>query len=170
MTTQTMKRPQRKKVNALTTKNYQKVLDLAEAGKHQDALELIEKYLAASPKNAEILNDKGAILYCLHRTDEAIEHFIKANDLQPDSAEILWNLSDAYLSQQKAKDAAALFEKMQQIGILNPELLARTAEILVNSGEITEAHKILTKSLELFPNQPMLNPMLDIISRKISEN
>jgi len=168
--TKKTKASHKKNAEPVASKKYQKALDLAEAGKHSEALECIQKYLNASPDNAEILNDTGAILYCLNRTDEAIEHFIKAKELQPDSAEIIWNLTEAYLSQAKAKQAVELFNSMEELGILNAELLNRTAEILINNGEISEAHKVLTKSLEISPNQPMLHPMLEIIRRKMAEN
>jgi len=160
----------KKNAEPVASKKYQKALDLAEAGKHLEALECIQKSLAESPDNAEMLNDTGAILYCLNRTDEAIEHFIKANELQPDSAEIIWNLAEAYLSQGRAKEASSLFDTMEKIGILNAEILNRTAEILINNGEISEAHNTLAKSLEISPNQPVLHPMLEIISRKMAEN
>jgi Flp pilus assembly protein TadD len=164
-------KPVRKKVHeASGEKNYQKALDLAEAGKLEEALECIQKYLEKSPNDPEINNDTGAILYCLNRSDEAIKHFLKANELKPDSAEILWNLSEAYLSEGKAKEAEALFENMEKIGILNAEVLNRTAEMLVNSSDLNIAHKVLNKSLEISPNQPILHPMLEIIGKKMAEN
>ena len=168
--TKNTKLPLKKNNEPVASKKYQKALDLAEAGKHQEALECIQKYLTESPDNAEIINDTGAILYCLNRSDEAIEHFLKANELQPDSAEIIWNLSEAYLSESNAKQAAALFDTMEKLGILNAEILNRTAEMFINAGEISDAHKLLTKSLEISPNQPVLHPMLEIISRKMAEN
>jgi tetratricopeptide (TPR) repeat protein len=172
VTVQTNKtRPVRKKVvEPSGEKKYQKALDLAEVGKHEEALECIQKYLVLSPNNAEILNDTGAILYCLKRSEEAIKHFLKAKELKPDSAEILWNLSETYLSEGRAKEAAALFENMEKIGILNAEVLNRTADMLVNSGDLNDAHKVLKKSLELSPNQPILEPILKIIAHKMAEN
>jgi Flp pilus assembly protein TadD len=168
--TKNTKTSHKKNDEPVASKKYQKALDLAEAGKHSEALECIQKYLDESPDNAEIWNDTGAILYCLNRSNEAIEHFIKANELQPDSAEIIWNLSEAYLSEGKTKEAIALFDAMEKLGILNAEIINRTAEILINAGEISDAHKLLTKSLEISPNQSILHPMLEVINRKMAEN
>ncbi|MEN6386401.1 MAG: hypothetical protein ABFD79_14580, partial [Phycisphaerales bacterium] len=54
-------KPVRKKVIETSgEKNYQKALDLAEAGKHEEALECIQKYLEKSPNDPEINNDTGA--------------------------------------------------------------------------------------------------------------
>ena len=82
--------------------DYQKALELAEFGKHAKALSCIQKYLSSAPNDAEALNDTGAILHCLGRSDEALDHLVKARNLQPDSAEIIWNLSEMYLATAKA--------------------------------------------------------------------
>lgn len=151
------------------TKNYQEALDLAEANKHQQALECIRKHLAANPHNPEILNDTGAILYCLGRTDEAIEHFHKAKELQPDSAEINWNLSETYLAAGKPEEAMKMFDDMEQIGILNCEVLNRTAEKLIDKGNLNSASTLLNKSLQIEPNQPILHPILEVLRRKMAD-
>lgn len=168
--TRLKKNPLKQKGTPGTSKSYQKALDLAEAGKHEEALVYIQKYLASSPNNAEALNDAGAILYCLNHSDSAIKHFLKAKDLQPDSAEIIWNLSETYLTAGKAKEAMKLFGDMELIGILNAEVLNRTSEILINAGDLSDAVKMLNKSLELSPNQPILHPIIEVICRKMAEN
>ncbi|HBG26606.1 MAG: hypothetical protein A2Y10_16105 [Planctomycetes bacterium GWF2_41_51] len=155
---------------AVNTKSYQEALDLAEANKHQEALECIQKHLAVSPNDPEILNDTGAILYCLNRSDEAIEHFLKAKELQPDSAEIIWNLSETYLATENAHEAMKLFDDMERIGILNCEVLNRTAEKLIDNGNLSEASTVLNKSLQLLPNQPLLDPILEVLRSKIAKN
>jgi Flp pilus assembly protein TadD len=70
-----------RKVAMGSQKNYQKALDLAEAGRHEEALGCIQEYLSSSPNNAEALNDIGTILHCLDRSDEAIEHLVKVYSL-----------------------------------------------------------------------------------------
>ena len=155
---------------SVNTKSYQEALDLAEANKHQEALECIQKHLVSSPDNPEMLNDTGAILYCLNRPEEAIEHFLKAKEVQPDSAEIIWNLSETYLATGNAQKAMGLFDDMERIGILNCEVLNRTAEKLIDNGNLSEASTVLNKSLQLLPNQPLLGPILEVLQRKMAAN
>jgi protein O-GlcNAc transferase len=150
-------------------KSYQKALDLAEAGKHEEALGCIREYLSSSPKNAEALNDIGTILHCLNRSDEAIRNLIKAKSIQPDSAEIIWNLSEAYLAAGKAKEAMELFDDMERMDILNADVLNRTASVLLNSGNLSDAVEMLNRSLRLSPNQDILLPMIKIINSKMAE-
>ena len=149
---------------------YQKALELAEVGKHEEALEYIQEYLSSSPNDAEALNDTGAILHCLCRSDEAINHLVKARNLQPDSAEIIWNLSETYLAVGKATEAMKLFDDMERIGILNADVLNRTADVLLNEGNLVDALEMLHRSLELSPDQEILQPMIEVIRHKMDEN
>lgn len=145
---------------------YQRGLELAEAGRHAEALELIQGYLCADPDNAEVLNDAGAILHCIGRTDEAIGYFVKAVELRPDSAQIMWNLSEAYLAEGKAKEAAGLFENMERIGILNADILNRAANVFLDHGDKANAVEMLVWSLKMSSEQAVLEPMLTVIRSK----
>jgi len=143
--------------------SYQQGLELAEQGKYQEALECIQGYLRVSPNDVEALNDAGAILYCLGRTNEAINHFIKARNLKPESGEIMWNLAEAYLAEGQAAEVIPLFDDMQQMGIINPDVLNRTATVLINQGDKSNAIEVLLHSLQIWPEQQVLKPMLDKI-------
>jgi len=150
--------------------DYQKALELAEAGRHEEALEYIQEYLNLSPNNAEALNDAGAILHCLNRSDEAVEYLVKARNLQPDSAEIMWNLSETYLAVGKAAEAMKLLDDMKRMGILNADVLNRTADVLLNEGNLVDAIKMLHRSLELSPDQEILQPMIEVIQHRMAED
>lgn len=164
------RKKQKPQKNAIeSSKDYQKALDLAEAGKNEEALKYIQGYLDSAPNNAEVLNDIGAILHCMYRSDEAIKHLVKARKLQPDSAEIIWNLSETYLADGKAKEAIELFDDMERLGILNADVLNRTANVLLNTGNLSDAVEMLNRSLRLSPNQEILQPMIKIIHSKMAE-
>ena len=146
--------------------HYREGLKLAETGQYSKALEQIAQHLRTSPQDAEALNDAGAVLYCLGRTGEAIEHFTRARSLQGDGAEILWNLSEAYISAGRAKETAGLFESMERIGILNPDILNRTANLFLNQNDKAGAIEMLLWSLRLSPEQAVLSPMIEVIRSK----
>ena len=146
--------------------SYQKGLELAEAGKHQEALEYMQEQLRASPDDAEVLNDTGAILHCLGRSDEAIDHIARARSLQNDSAEIVWNLAEAYLAVGKASEAMQLFDQMDRFGVLNADLLNRTADVFLNQHNKADALEMLLRSLRIWPDQELLRPMVEVIRSK----
>ncbi len=148
------------------TNYYQKGLELAEAGRHKEALECVQLYLNDTPNDAQAINDAGAILHCLGRSDEAIEYFRKARMLVPDSAEVVWNLVEAYLAVGSAKHAAGLFEDMSRMGILNADVLNRTANVMLDQGDKAGALETLLNSLRISPDQEVLRPMVEVIRNK----
>ncbi|MFB0552163.1 MAG: glycosyltransferase [Phycisphaerae bacterium] len=146
--------------------HYERGLELAEAGKYQEALACMQEHLRTTGGNAQVLNDTGAILYCLGRSDEAIEHLVKARSHQEDSAEIVWNLVEAYLAVGKANEAMQLFDNLEQMGILNVDVLNRTANIFLEQNNKAGAIEILLRSLQSLPNQEILSPMIEVIRSK----
>jgi len=79
---------------------YERGLQLAEEGKHAEALEHICAHLTEHPADSQALNDAGVILFCQGRNEEAIEHLEKAKRTAKTSelAEINWNLCEVYLA------------------------------------------------------------------------
>jgi hypothetical protein len=145
---------------------YQEAVGLAETGKYQEALTCIEEYLRVSPNDVEALNDAGAILHCLGRFNEAIEHLARARKLQPDSAEIVWNLVEAYLGAGRADQIGQLYNDMERMGILNADVLNRTANLFLNQSNKADALEMLLRSLKVAPNQEVLEPILEVIRCK----
>jgi len=143
--------------------HYQRGLELAEAGRYQEALACVQEYLRTTPDDAQGLNDAGAILHCLGRSDEAIEYFVKARGLQSDSAEIIWNLVEAYLAVGRAAEATQLFAVMGRMGTLSADVLNRTANVFLDQGNKADAVEMLLRSLEVSPEQEILNPMIEAI-------
>jgi len=146
--------------------HYQRGLELAEAGKYQESLTCIQEHLRIAPEDAQALNDAGAILHCLGRSAEAIGYFLKARSLRPNSAEIVWNLVEAYLAAGRACEAMQLFDDMERMGILNAEALNRTANVFLRQDNKADAVEMLLRSLKISPQQRILEPMLQVIRSK----
>ncbi len=145
---------------------YKRGLELAEAGQHEQALECMNEHLKANPKDGEAHNDAGAILYCLRRVEEAIGHFEKARALDGDSAEICWNLAEAYLDGGYPVFATQLFDGMEQMGILTADLINRTANVFLEQGYYGNATETLLRSLEFSGDQEILKPMIEVVRTK----
>lgn len=157
---------QRQNNIAGNSNNYERGLELAEAGNYHQALACMQEYLRTAPDDAQVLNDTGAILHCLGRSSEAIEHFVKARRLRSDCAEITWNLVEAYLATCRANEATQLFDDMQRMGILNVDVLNRTANIFLEQNNKGEAIETLLRSLRIWPKQDILRPMIEVIRSK----
>ena len=146
--------------------NYQRCLELAEAGRYQQALACLQQHIRTAPDDAQALNDAGAILHCLGRSSEAIDHFLKARHLRPDSAEIVWNLVETCLAVGRATEAAQLFDDMQRMGTLSADVLNRTANVFLEQDNKADAIEMLLHSLKISPQQPVLEPMIQVIRSK----
>jgi glycosyltransferase involved in cell wall biosynthesis len=142
---------------------YQKGLQFAEAGQYPQALVCLQEHLRTSGDDAQALNDIGAVLHCLGRSNEAIDHFLRARNLQPDSAQIIWNLVEAYLAIDKPAEAVQLFNDMEQMGILNADVLNRAANAFLKQDNKAGAIEMLLRSLKVFPQQPILESILQVI-------
>jgi len=145
---------------------YEKGLQLAEVGRYQEALIYIQEHLHSSPNDAQALNDIGTILHCLGRSNEAIDYLTQAWNLLNDSGEIIWNLAEVYVAAGRAKEAAALFDSMERMNILNPEILNRAANIFLNQNNKADAIEMLLRSLQICQSQEILKPMIQILRSK----
>jgi len=146
--------------------SYERAVELAEAGQHEQALGRINQQLKANPNDGQAWNDAGAILYCLGRVNEAIEYFEKAKGLCPESAEIYWNLAEAYLDGGFPGFAAKLFDGMERLDILTADLINRTANAFLLQEYYGNAVEMLLRSLEMSPGQEILQPMIEVIRSK----
>jgi hypothetical protein len=126
----------------------------------------MREHLRLRPDDAQALNDAGAILHCLGRSKEAIPYLMKARNRQPDSAEIVWNLVETYLGDRQAEEAALLFDTMEEMGILNIDILNRTAALLLDQDRKRQALDVLLRSQRLWPEQEVISPMLEVIRGK----
>jgi len=145
---------------------YERGLQLAEAGKHQEGLNCIQEHLRTAPQDAEALNDAGAILHCLGRTDDAIACLTKARHLKDSSGEILWNLAEAYVAGGRVAEVVELFHDMERLQILNVDLLNRTATLLLDQDKKGLAIEVLLRSYRLWPEQEVLRPILEVVRCK----
>jgi glycosyltransferase involved in cell wall biosynthesis len=151
-----------------TTKVYERGLALAEEKKYDQAIACIEQYLRSVPSDFNAWNDMGVIKFCLRKDDEAIAHFEKARSLcdQSESAELNWNLCEAYLSSGQPACALGLFDEMARQETLNADILNRTANMFLAEGSSGNAVEVLLRSLAMSPSQEILKPMIDIIKSK----
>jgi tetratricopeptide (TPR) repeat protein len=147
---------------------YQQALSLAEAGQHEQALRLIRSYLQTNPNDPEALNDAGTILFCMNRGQEAIEVLEKARACAEGDilSQVLWNLCETYLQEGHPAEAAALFDTMEQHGVLNVDVLNRAANVFLSREALGGAMECLLRSLRQVPEQEILHPMFEIIRSK----
>jgi tetratricopeptide (TPR) repeat protein len=88
------------------------------AGKHAEALAVVQPMLDREPNNIALLNAKGRLLMRLGRMAEARETLAKSDELAPQNIERLNELATAYLH---LKDPDNSVKKFREILELSPE-------------------------------------------------
>jgi glycosyltransferase involved in cell wall biosynthesis len=149
-------------------RGHESYMKLAETGQHQEALDQVRAFLREHPQDRQAWNDCGAILYCLRQVEDAIVAFEKARNFSGDSvsAEIYWNLSEAYLDGGYPGMAVKQFDVMEKLGMLSADLLNRAADAFLRQESVGGAMEMLLRSLEVSPQQEILQPMLEIVRTK----
>ena len=145
---------------------YEKAMVLAEAGRYEEALASIMEHVQTSPQDTEALNDAGAILHCLGRSSQAIDCLLKARQFGGENPQIVINLIEVYIGAGKPEQAEALFDQAESAGILNPEMLNRTAKLFLDQGNKAGAVEVLLRSLDNWLGQEILAHMLTVIKSK----
>jgi glycosyltransferase involved in cell wall biosynthesis len=149
-------------------RGHESYMKLAETGRHQEALDQVRAYLRDHPQDHQAWNDCGAILFCLRQVEDAIVAFEKARNLSGSSvsAEIYWNLSEAYLDGGYPGMAVKQFDVMEKLGMLSADLLNRAADAFLKQESFGGALEMLLRSLEVNSQQEILQPMVEIVRSK----
>ena len=146
--------------------HYRRGVELAEAGQYEEGWNCLREHLRGAPQDVQALNDAGVVLHCLGRSQEAIRLLVQARDLEGDNAGIVCNLVEAHLGGGHPREAAGLLDDMERLGILTVDVLNRTAAMLLDQGDKSEAIEVLLRSQRLWPQQRMLPPVLEAIRRR----
>lgn len=145
---------------------YTKGQELAEEGNHQESLVYMQRHLEEHPNDAEALSDTGAVFYCLGQTDQAVKYFKKAIDADGNYGQSYWNLAEAYLSEGEIQQAVELFDDMQRLEILSPELIIRTANHFLEQSDKGSAIEMMLKSSDLSDSEELVKPMIEVVKSK----
>lgn len=148
---------------------YETALSLAETGQYQQALDKFTEYLSSNSGDGQAWNDTGAVLFCMGKNDQAIEHFKKAREIlgvTRESAEVIWNLCEASISARRPGEALGCIGDLDNLGILNPDVLNRLANCFLDNNDLAGAVEMMIKSLDMAQEQDILTPMIEVVRSK----
>jgi tetratricopeptide (TPR) repeat protein len=98
-----------------------------QCGRHESAIELIQRALEIDANKAPLHSNAGLVLQKLGRSQDALASFDRALMLRPDYAEALYNRGNALLDLKRLEDALASYDRALT---LKPDY----AEALYNRG------------------------------------
>ncbi len=99
----------------------------------QEAIQMLEKLLAASPEHAQAHNDLGVLFYRAGDKNHALDHYEKAVQLDPNNTTFQKNLADFCCIEQ------GQFERAMQIYVKILENHPQDVETLIAVGYICES-------------------------------
>ncbi|MCX5684768.1 MAG: tetratricopeptide repeat protein [Planctomycetota bacterium] len=134
---------------------------LADEGRHAEALTVLQRILSSRPDDGEVLNDAGALLYAIGHFDEAARHLRHAADCMTDPGQPLWNLAEVYLAAGRPAETLGLFGGLERAGLLTADLANRTATSLLNQGNMADGIEALIESFRSSPEQKLLLPIYE---------
>ena len=126
--------------------------DIMRQGKIDEALKMLEAWLATHPDDTPILNQLGAVYVGQGRDSDAVRVYEHLNSLYPGNPVILNNLAWSY----RKTDATRATEYVQQaLAIVpgNASVLDTQAMILLERGDFKEALAVSTNVLAASPAQ-----------------
>ena len=145
---------------------YEKGIKLAESGDYQGGIQSLQQHLQKYPQDGQACNDIGAMLFCQGDSEQAIEYFQKARQFCGNSAEILWNMSEACIDGGQPEKAAEIFDDMEKAGVLSPDVLNRAANAFLIKDNLAKAMEALYRSFQTVDSQEILLPMMGVIRSK----
>jgi tetratricopeptide (TPR) repeat protein len=107
--------------------------------------------IARNPQSWMAHNNIAINLLKKGQTDEAIVHYNKALELDPNYGEAHYNLANALLRQGRMNDAVAHFEKALELNPNNLSAHYNLGSVLVQSGRVDEGIAHFRKAVELNP-------------------
>jgi tetratricopeptide (TPR) repeat protein len=111
---------------------YQTAQKAVAEGRGQEAIQILESLLAASPEHAQAHNDLGVLLYRAGNKNLTLDHYEKAVQLDPNNTTFQKNLADFYCIEQEQ------FDKAMRIYVQILENHAEDVETLMAVGYICE--------------------------------
>jgi Flp pilus assembly protein TadD len=116
-----------------TPATYQKAQELASAGRHQEAVEVLETLIGNEPDDALAHNDLGVLYLQTGEPEKAQRHYERACGLAPENTTFKKNLADYYWVQMgRMEDALKAY-----VEIL--EILPEDIETLMSLGNVCSA-------------------------------
>ncbi len=140
-----------------TKEKAQKALAKAfQTGNFSAAITQFTKLIKKDPDDYESLHNLGYALLESNRTEEAIESFIKANELHEDA--LHWNnLGRAYQQLRQFNKAKEAYAKAMELDSKDPKPWYNLTVCLREMGKMDDSFAELNKLLEVFPDHTSSN-------------
>lgn len=119
-----------------------------------EAEPFVRAAIALRPGNRDYRSNLGLILKKIGNSQEAIESFWAALEIDPDFPAALLNLGNVYLATQQVAKAETSFRRLLEIDGKHADGCNSLASLLTGQGRTSEAVELFERSLESRPGHP----------------
>jgi tetratricopeptide (TPR) repeat protein len=145
---------------------YKNIQTLVNKGMDKAAIMALGKLLESYPAFALAHNDLGVLYYKEGKKDEALKHYQKAAELQPENINFQKNLADFYYVERgKVQEAMEIYVKILSLNPRDIECLLMLAHISVSIEKIDDAKVFYMKVLEVDPDNADARQNLESIQK-----
>ncbi|MBI3313638.1 MAG: fused MFS/spermidine synthase [Candidatus Omnitrophica bacterium] len=110
--------------------------------KFDEAVEALKKAIAGNPESAEAYYYLGLSLLKKEKWEEAVPVMEKAVQLDPENISYLKTLGDSLLGAKRPREALAIYQKVLKLKDADFYALARSSDILFETGTLAEQKEI----------------------------
>jgi tetratricopeptide (TPR) repeat protein len=128
------------------------VLTWQQAGIYRNLETLWQKTLARNPDCSMAHNDLGSLLYDQGHIEEAMEHYRKAIQSDPNNCEALINLGIAFAARRQFNEAIENYRRAIEIQPNDCDTLNNLGATLATEGRFDEAIENFRKAIQILPN------------------
>ena len=145
---------------------YNQGLALAQAGRFEEAIQLLDAFLQERPTSGRCWNDAGAVLFRLGRVDQAIHYFLRSVDLMDHPPGVYKNLIGSYLSKGQPEAAMKWLEPMRIGGHLTEDAVAQIAAGLGQKADWPSAMEVLQWAKDGLDETTLLTRQIEAVKSK----
>lgn len=138
-------------------------------GRNEEALQLLKRARALSPKDPNVLNNLAMCLAALGETGPALKAYNSALKLNPAMAAVHFNRGMLLETIQDVKDARASFERAAELDRNYANPIASLAWMDVIAGNATQAKALAQRALALSPESPLARMALASADLQLGE-
>lgn len=138
-------------------------------GRREEALDLIQRSLAADPTLGVRYVNLGNVLLSLERVDEAVAAFERAIEEAPDSATAYSNVGVAYMIQRRLDDAERAYRRAIELDPTDAGAHNNYGNLLAARGDVRGGIRQHLRAVELRPRDPNMRRALGVAYAAIGE-
>ncbi|MBW1801083.1 MAG: tetratricopeptide repeat protein, partial [Deltaproteobacteria bacterium] len=118
---------------------HQKAAQLIMNNESGEAAKILLDLIEGCPEHALAQNDLGVLYYQKGHKEEALEHFVKASELDPDNINAQKNLADVHVDLGHFQEAIEIYEKIMRTHPEDTDVLLALGNLLEMFGQQDDA-------------------------------